>query len=160
MKSQITGIRNPKSRRGINIRGINMMNQDSLEATGRAIAPLVRMRMLLQMAEALEDEAGSLYRRAGAFEQEEFLLNREIEERQTEISRLQLKLEALRSTRNALVEKIESLRSEADTMRGEVFNNEEVMALARASDRASEGWAVPARDEESRDSVFFQRMSL
>ena len=135
-----------------------MMNQDGLEATSRAIAPHVRMRMLLQMAEALEDEAGGLYRRAAAFEEEEFMLNREIEERQTEISRLQLKLEALRSTRNCLLEKSDALRSEADTMREEVFNNEEVMALA--SDRAAEGWAVPARDDDRRDSIFFQRMSL
>ena len=135
-----------------------MMNQDGLEATSRAIAPHVRRRMLLQMAEALEDEAGGLYRRAAAFEEEEFMLNREIEERQTEISRLQLKLEALRSTRNCLLEKIYALRSEADTMREEVFNNEEVMALA--SDRAAEGWTVPARDDNRRDSIFFQRMSL
>ena len=137
-----------------------MMNEENIAATNRAIAPHVRMKMLLQMAEALEDEAGGLYRRAAAFEEEELMLNREIEERQTEISRLQLKLEALRSTRNSLLEKIESLRSEADTMREEVFNNEEVMALALASDRAAEGWTVPARDDDRRDSIFFQRMSL
>ena len=134
------------------------MNQDGLEVTSRAIAPHVRMKMLLQMAEALEEEAGGLYRRATAFEQEEFLLNREIEERQTEISRLQLKLEALRSTRNSLLEKIESLRSEADAMREEVFNSEEEITLA--SDRAEEGWSGPSSDDDRRDSIFFQRMGL
>ncbi|HJQ68930.1 MAG TPA: hypothetical protein VKA70_08160 [Blastocatellia bacterium] len=124
-----------------------MMNQENIAATGRAVAPHVRMRMLLQMAEALEDEAGGLYRRAVAFEQEEFMLNHEIEERQTEISRLQLKLEALRSTRSSLLEKIEELRSEANTMREEVFNNESELALELAG-------------EDRRDSLFFQRMSL
>ena len=125
-----------------------MMNQENIAATNRAVAPHVRMRMLLQMAEALEDEAGGLYRRAAAFEEEEFMLNREIEERQTEISRLQLKLEALRSTRNCLLEKIEALRSEANTMREEVFNNEEEMAMDLAG------------DDDRRDSIFFQRVSL
>ena len=48
-------------------------------------APRVKTRMLEQMAEALEDEAAGLYRRAAAFEEEEFLLNKEIGERQTEI---------------------------------------------------------------------------
>ncbi len=134
------------------------MNQENIATQNRAIAPHVRMKMLLQMAEALEDEAGGLYRRAAAFEEEELMLTREIEERQTEISRLQLKLEALRSTRNALVEKIEALRSEAITMREEVFNNEEEIALE--SDPVEEDWSNPARDDDRRDSIFFQRMSL
>ena len=135
-----------------------MMNQDGLEATSSAIAPHFGIRMHLQMAEALEDEAGGLYHRAAAFEEEHLRLNRQIEERHPEISRLQLKLEALRSNRNALLEKIESIRSEADTMREDVFNNEEVMALA--SDPSAEGWTVPARDDDLRDSILFQRMSL
>lgn len=137
-----------------------MLNQDSLTAGNRAAAPHVRMKMLLQMAEALEDEAGGLYRRAAAFEEEEFSLNREIEERQTEISRLQLKLEALRSTRNGLLEKIEALRSEANAMREEVFNNEEEMALAVPKNPMTEGWNDTGCDGELPRSVFFQRMNL
>jgi hypothetical protein len=134
-----------------------MMEQENITTGNRAVAPHVRTKMLLQMAEALEDEAGGLYRRAAAFEEEEFMLNSEIEERQTEISRLQLKLEALRSTRNGLLEKIEALRSEATAMREEVFNNEEELALAPLA----EEWSDQTRDEQQRrDSIFFQRMSL
>jgi hypothetical protein len=51
--------------------------------------------MLEQMAEGLEDQVAVLYRRAATFEEEEFLLNREIEERQTEINRLVLKLDTM-----------------------------------------------------------------
>src|SRR5262249_48388582 len=72
----------------------------------------VKMRMLEQMAEALEDEASSLYRRAAAFEEEGFLLNREIEDRQTEINRLQMKLDSLYSERDRLIERIEGIKSE------------------------------------------------
>jgi chromosome segregation ATPase len=133
-----------------------MMNQENIAAGNRAVAPHIRTKMLLQMAEALEDEAGGLYRRAAAFEEEAFMLNHEIEERQTEISRLQLKLEALRSTRNGLLEKLEALRSEATAMREEVFNNEEEMALAPLA----EEWSDQTRDEQRRDSIFFQRISL
>ena len=136
------------------------MNQENIAAGNRAVAPHVRMKMLSQMAEALEDEAGGLYYRAAAFEQEEVMLNREIEERQTEISRLQLKVEALRSTRNGLLEKIEALRSEANAMREEVFNNQEEMALTLESDRAAEDWSSPDRNDDHRDSVFFQRINL
>ena len=137
-----------------------MMNQDTLAAGNRPAAPHVRMKMLLQMAEALEDEAGGLYRRAAAFEEEEFVLNREIEERQTEISRLQLKLEALRSTRGGLLEKIEALRSEAGAMREEVFNNEEELALSVPKNPMTEGWNDTGCDVEIQRSVFFQRMNL
>ena len=55
----------------------------------------MRTMLLEQMAEALEDEAVALYRRAAAFEEDEFLLNKEIDDRQTEINRLQLKLDGL-----------------------------------------------------------------
>jgi chromosome segregation ATPase len=142
------------------IEGGIMLDQENIAAGNRAAAPHVRMKMLLQMAEALEDEAGGLYRRAAAFEEEEYLLNREIEERQTEINRLQLKLEALRSTRNGLLEKIEALRSEANAMREEVFNNEEEMALAIPKNPMTEGWNDTGCDGQQRDSVFFQRMNL
>ena len=123
-----------------------MMNQDSLPAASRAIAPHIRMKILLQMAQSLEDEAEGLYRRAAVFEEEEFMLNPEIEERLTEITRLQLKLEAL--------------RSEADTMREEVFNGEGEIALAIASDRVEEDWGGPSRDDDRRNSIFFQRVNF
>ena len=70
-------------------------------------SPQMRTMLLEQMAEALEDEAAGLYRRAAAFEEDEFLLNREIDDRQTEINRLQLKLDGLRSERDRLMERIE-----------------------------------------------------
>jgi hypothetical protein len=139
---------------------MTMINQESIAGGNRAAAPHVRMKMLLQMAAALEDEAGGLYRRAAAFEEEEFLLNPEIEDRQTEVSRLQLKLEALRSTRNGLIEKIEALRSEANAMREEVFNNEEELALSSPKNPMTEGWNDTGCDLEIQSSVFFQRMNL
>ncbi len=98
--------------------------------TSAALPPRLKIRMLQQMAEALEDEAAAIYRRVAAFEEEEFLLNREIEERQTEINRIMLKLESLRSERDSLAQKGESLRAEASAMREEVFNSEEELALA------------------------------
>jgi chromosome segregation ATPase len=93
-------------------------------------SPRVRVRMLEQMAEALEDEAAGLYRRAAAFEEEEFLLNREREERQTEINRLLLKLKAMRADRDRLMERIESITHEAAAMKEEAFKGEEELALS------------------------------
>ena len=90
--------------------------------------------MLEQMAEALEDQVAALYRRAAAFEEEEFLLNQEVEERQTEINRLLLKLEAMRAERDRVIEKIEPISSEAAAIREEVFNGEEEIALAAIED--------------------------
>jgi chromosome segregation ATPase len=78
------------------------------------------MRILEQMAEALEDQVAGLYRRAAAFEEEEFLLNREIEERQTEINRLTFKLEVMRAERERVMERIESISREAAAIREEV----------------------------------------
>jgi|SRR5205085_1069608 len=97
-----------------------------------AAAPVMRakMRMLDQMAEALEDEAAGLYRRAAVCEDEECLLEREIEERQTEINRLALKLTALRADRDALAVKITALTNEAAALREQVFRNEEAAVLA------------------------------
>jgi len=74
------------------------------------------------MAEALEDEATVLYRRAAAFEEDEFILTREIEERQTEINRLLLKLDAMRAERDRVIEKVESIFVEANAMRDEALN--------------------------------------
>ena len=76
----------------------------------------VRMRMLQQMSEALEDEASSLLLRAGGFEEEEVCLNRQIDDHQTEINRLRFRLDAVLSEQNSLLERVESLRREARAM--------------------------------------------
>ena len=75
------------------------------------------MRMLEQMADALDEEVAGLFRRAATFEEEEFLLNCEIEERQTEINRLLLKLESMRAHRERVMERIESSSREAQLIR-------------------------------------------
>src|SRR3954453_21565659 len=105
---------------------------DAIEETGEGAAPNMRAKMCMlgQMAEALEDEAAGLYRRAAIYEEEEFLLEHEIEERQTEINRLSLKLNALRAGRDALLAKITALTDEAATLREEVYCDEEARALA------------------------------
>ena len=81
----------------------------------------VKMEMHEQMAEALEDQVAGLYRRAAAFEEEEFLLNREVEERQTEINRLTFKLEAMRVERERVMERIESISREAAAISEQVY---------------------------------------
>jgi uncharacterized coiled-coil DUF342 family protein len=81
-----------------------------------------KKRMLEQMADALEDEVASLFRRAATFE-EELLLNRGIGERQTEINRLLLKLEGVRAERDRVMEKIGAISREAEAMREELFND-------------------------------------
>ena len=95
-----------------------------------------KMRLLAQMAEALEDEAAGLYRRAAVCEEEACLLGREIEERQTEINRLSLKLSALRADREALLGKITALTDEAAALREQVYCSEEACVLA-AIERAA-----------------------
>jgi predicted RNase H-like nuclease (RuvC/YqgF family) len=97
-------------------------------------SPAVKIKMLEQMAEALEDQVGALYRRAAAFEEEEFLLNREVEERQTEINRLRLKLDGMRAERDRLIERIELISAEAATIREEVFSGQDEVALAAIDD--------------------------
>lgn len=138
-------------------------------ARGLSSPPGVKMRMLEQMAEALEDQVAGLYRRAAAFEEEEFLLNGEVEERQTEINRLMLKLEAMRAERDRLMEKIESISGEAAAMREEVFNGEEEVALAaiesstvEASTGTECGHSQPGStgDDPSCGAMFFRRMTL
>jgi chromosome segregation ATPase len=102
------------------------------EAAGEGVGRSTRakMHMLAQMAEALEDEAAGLYRRAAAYEEEEFLLEREIEARQTEINRLSLKLTGLRTDRDSLLTRIEELTDEAAALRETVYTGEEAQALA------------------------------
>ncbi|HWP42158.1 MAG TPA: hypothetical protein VNO14_02905 [Blastocatellia bacterium] len=119
----------------------------------------VKIKMLHQMAEALEDEAAGLYRRAAIFEEEEFLLNREIEERQTEINRLQLKLEALGAERDRVIGKIHEIQKEVAAMREEISNNEEEAALASIGSTQLVDVDVAA-PEQPRNPLFFQRMTL
>jgi chromosome segregation ATPase len=118
-------------------------------------SPQVRMRILQQMAEALEDEASSLYRRASSFEEEEMLLSQQIEDRQTEIGRIQLRLEAVKCEREGIAERVERLRREATAMREEIFNSEDEIALSFIDDPPS------ANDgEQTRASAFFHRLHL
>ena len=130
----------------------------------------LKMRMLHQMAEALEDEAAGLYHRAAAFEDEEFQLTREIEERQTEINRLTLKRESLRGERDRLLERVESLSFEAAVRREEVFNSQTEIALAHlGSPLAGEESAggdflslLPESNDldQSRGATYFRRMRI
>lgn len=117
-------------------------------------APRVKTRMLEQMAEALEDEAAGMYRRAAAFEEEEFLLNKEIGERQTEINRLQLKLEGMRAERDRVIEKIEQISIEAVAVRERAFNGDE-------GDSVAETQSPKAQYENpSTGALFFRRMTV
>jgi len=111
----------------------------------------LKLVMLQQMAEALEDEANGLNRRARSLEEEEFLLSAEIQERLTEVNRLNLRLEGLRSERDTLLDRIENLRREALHIKEEVLDNEEEMALDSLSiSRAEEDddASVPEEDLE------------
>lgn len=121
---------------------------------GASAAPRVKTRMLEQMAEALEDEAAGLYRRAAAFEEEEFLLNKEIGERQTEINRLVLKLEAMRAERDRVIEQVEQISSEAASVRERAFNVDEADSVA-AIDSSQGQYQNP-----STGALFFRRMTV
>ena len=92
---------------------MTVITESEPPADGLSSPARVKMRMLDQMAEALEDQVAGLYRRAAAFEEEESLLNREVEERQTEINRLTFKLEVMRAERERVMERIESISREA-----------------------------------------------
>jgi len=98
-----------------------IITESEASADGLSSPPRVKMKMLEQMAEALEDQVAGLYRRAAAFEEEEFLLNREVEERQTEINRLTFKLEVMRAERERVIERIESISREAVAIREKVY---------------------------------------
>lgn len=126
-------------------------------AGGLSSPPSVKMRMLDQMAEVLEDQVAGLYRRAATFEEEEFLLNREVEERQTEINRLMLKLEAMRAERDRVMERIEAISGEAAAMREEVFNSEEEVALAVIDGDLQPG--LTGGGDPARSAIFFRRLT-
>lgn len=148
------------------MKSLNDMETEVLETPP---SPQVRMRMLEQMAEALEDQMAALYRRAAIFEQEEFLLHGEIAERQTEINRLRLKLDGLRSDRVSILNKIEGITGEAAALREEVFRNEEAGVLA-AIERARESDYLAVTDAEvgadgdddlaPHQAMFFRRLTL
>lgn len=146
---------------------MNTIEDERLETP---TAPRLKIKMLQQMAEALEDEATGLYRRASLYEEEDYLLNREIENRQTEINRFQLKLDALRSERDGLLRKIEEIKREASMIREEAFESEEEAALALitkppdAPGAMLAGWPAPlsiaSRNGQTRELSFFRRKSL
>ena len=108
------------------------------------------------MAEALEDEASSLLLRAAGLEEEELLLNRRIDEHQTEINRLQLKLQAIQSERDGLFDRVETLRDEARAMTEEAYNNEDEIALSVIDDIPS----AEIEKDQPRGPIFFQRSRL
>jgi predicted RNase H-like nuclease (RuvC/YqgF family) len=146
---------------------MNILNDVEVMTSAPPLTSRIKVRMLEQMAEALEDEAAGLYRRAAAFEEDEFLLNREIEERQTEINRLLLKLESLRSERDGVLEKIESITSEAAQMRQEAFGSEDdevafrAITCTRAEDEMRGHYvAVPDQDNQPNGSMYFRRLTL
>jgi chromosome segregation ATPase len=120
---------------------ITLTEQD--EPTGPA-----KKKMLEQMADALEDEVASLFRRAATFEEEELLLNRGIGERQTEINRLLLKLEGVRAERDRVMEKIGSISREAEAIREELFN-----------DRSPESHAAESTSPRIPGEPFFRRVT-
>lgn len=118
--------------------------------------PRAKARLLEQMAEALEDQAAGLYRRAAAVEEEEFLLNKEIGERQTEINRLQLKLDGLRAERDRVAEKIERLSSEAAAVRERAFDAGEDGSASPDTLQAAPG----EYENPSTGALFFRRMTI
>jgi|ERR1700733_12887228 predicted nuclease with TOPRIM domain len=141
-------------------------------ATGEQHWPSDRLRlvMLQQMAEALEDEANGLNQRARSLEEEEFLLSTEVQERLVEISRLNLRLDGLRSERDSLLDKIETLRREAIHIKEEVLDNEEEIALDSLAARAVLGDgslsvcelrdAPASRQGRASSPMFFRRTTV
>jgi predicted RNase H-like nuclease (RuvC/YqgF family) len=127
----------------------------------------VKIRMLEQMAESLEDQVSGLYRRAATFEEEEYLLNREIEERQTEINRLTLKLETMQVERDRVMDKIELISKEACAMREKIIDHEEEFAIASIENAGSHPAPIGgsndprfADSEQSPGPMFFRRLTL
>lgn len=104
---------------------------------------------------------------AAAFE-EEYVLNHEIEERQSEINRLLLKLEAVRSENDDLIKRIEAIRTEAMAIREESFRDKEQDASVSQSDlsddrlsgnRWTRSGSAPIQEGPT-VATFFQRVTL
>ena len=135
----------------------------------------VRIKMLQQMAEALDDEAEALYRRAASFEDEDYLLTREIEQRVTEINRMKLRLDAVRRERSSVTQRIEELRVEAAAIREEVFEGEDELVIQNLGtgeldrlsvnpqtsyESAEDSVFTGLSDEPDLESAFFRKVSL
>lgn len=131
----------------------------------------VKIRILKQMAKALEDEADGLFRRAAIFDEEEFSINREIQQHQNEIKRLQLKLQTMRVERERVVGKIREIQQEVAAMRDEIYNNEEEVALANISgsgpldlDLLDPAWGQDQQPQfhegQPPAPIFFHRLTL
>ena len=117
-------------------------------------SPRAKTKLLEQMAEVLDDEAAGLYRRAATFEEEEFLLNKEIGERQTEINRLQLKLEGLRGERDRVMDQIEQVSSEAAAVRERAFDGNAEDSVPSIQSAQGE------YENPSTGALFFRRMTV
>jgi chromosome segregation ATPase len=91
--------------------------------------PQARIRMLSQMAGAMESEAAELSSRTQCLEEEESLVSAELSGHQTELNRLSARLEALRLERDTLLERIETLRAEAAAIREEASSNEDEVVI-------------------------------
>jgi predicted RNase H-like nuclease (RuvC/YqgF family) len=135
----------------------HLMSTEDDPMMGKAVSGHFKRAMLQQMAEALEDQAAALYRRVSAFEEEDFLVCREIEEHQTEINRLHLKLEAVRCERDSVLERVEYLRSEASNMREAMFNGEGAELIEVEFIRPD---FTKDEEREPRRPMFFNRMTL
>ena len=135
----------------------------------------VKIKMLQQMAEALDDEAEALYRRAASFEDEDYLLTREIEQRVTEINRMKLRLDAVRRERSSVTQRIEELRVEAAAIREEVFEGEDELVIQNLGtgeldrlsvnpqtsyESAEDSVFTGLSDEPDLESAFFRKVSL
>ena len=114
----------------------------------------VRIKMLQQMAEALDDEAEALYRRAASFEDEDYLLTREIEQRVTEINRMKLRLDAVRRERSIVTQRIEELRVEAAAIREEVFEGEDELVIQNLGTGELDRLSINSRTSYENDSEF------
>ena len=88
---------------------MNIIDDPNGCAHGMSAEMAAEMTTPEDTADMLDDQVAGLYRRAATFEEEEFLLNREVEELQTELNRLRLKLEAMRAERDRVMDRIESI---------------------------------------------------
>lgn len=147
---------------------MNTLDEKEALPGDHSASPYVKMSMLQQMAEALDDEAAALNRRAAAFEEEASAISRELQERQAALNRLTLKVEAMCSEHDSLMKKVASIKQEAAAMREEACNIEDDIALAQVEGvelKEEDGdWRgisfTPASGDESRSAVYFQRMVL
>jgi chromosome segregation ATPase len=105
------------------------LKEEEVAQTTHGVSDRLKLVVLQQMAEALDDEAAGLNRRAASFEEEESALNAEIQDHLTEINRLNLRLTALRSERDSLLGRAETLRREAWQIKEDILDSEEELAL-------------------------------